>query len=150
MESYSEMKRRQEREYSEFADRSTFAAYNNVQFREGMESMGLDPDKDQDKIYHVVSGVFVLKNRSAEMDKLFDRFQQEKEQAIAADKTGEGFIRGMFECELLDHEYPITEDLTETLDAVGLTPDEVNASEALKNGLRLAVEEVMREYEESM
>lgn len=51
----------------------------------------------------------------------FCRLKEEREAAIAEDKTGDGFIYQMFLCELSNHEYNYTEDVEETLDALGYT-----------------------------
>lgn len=55
------------------------------------------------------------------MHKTFDRLHEELQAAIAQDTTGSGFIYEMFLCELADHEYGYTQDVGETLDALGYT-----------------------------
>ena len=76
-----------------------------------------------------------------------DRHQDERAAAIQADPDGTGFIFQMFRYELANHEYSYTGDLAETLDALGITTDEVNASPALLNGLHLAAKACMAEDE---
>ena len=48
----------------------------------------------------------------------------------------------MFLTELCNHEYSYTGDISETLDALNITAEEVNASAALQNGLKKAVKEI--------
>ena len=48
------------------------------------------------------------------------------------------FIYGMFYSELCNHEYCVTGDLSETLDVLGLTVDEVNDNPAMLNALHKA------------
>ena len=63
--------------------------------------------------------------------------------AIAEDETGEGFIHDMFYFELNNHEYSITYDTTDALEALGLTAEEIAADERLKKGLALAHSQIM-------
>ena len=52
----------------------------------------------------------------------------------------------MFLYELANHEYCITYELEDTLEAVGLTIQEVENSKALKHGLVLAKREYLKMY----
>ena len=67
------------------------------------------------------------------------RVTDEVNEEISADPTGAGFVADMFETELSNHEYIITGDLSETLDACGLTEKEVMETPKLKNGLEIAL-----------
>lgn len=75
------------------------------------------------------------------------RTEKEMQEAIDNDKTGEGFIKEMFKYELANHEYCITYELDDTLDALGLTIEEINNNQALKHGLELARKEYLKSYE---
>ena len=48
-------------------------------------------------------------------------------------------FRSMFETELANHEYCITNDLTDTLEALGYTAEEIEQSPKLKTGLTEAI-----------
>lgn len=65
------------------------------------------------------------------------------EEAIAGDKTGEGFIYQMFLYELNNHEYGYTGDTEEALDALGYTAEEVVADDRLNRGITLAHQKIM-------
>lgn len=83
---------------------------------------------------------------------IFDTFEEneiEMKAAISNDLDGSGFIKDMFRYELANHEYCITYDLEPTLDALGFSADDVNASPALLNGLRLARKEYLAEAEKN-
>lgn len=67
-----------------------------------------------------------------------ERFVKEREDAIAADKTGDGFIYHMFLYEPANHEYCIAFDLEETLNALDLAMEQINADKRLLHGLRKA------------
>ena len=70
--------------------------------------------------------------------------RQELEDAIAGDKTGQGFICDMFLQELRNHEYSYTGDVQETLDALGITAQYMEAVPQLLDGLALACEKAMQ------
>ena len=53
----------------------------------------------------------------------------------------------MFYSELTNHEYGYTRDLTNTLDALGYTIDDINADKRLTKGLYNATRQVEKEYE---
>jgi hypothetical protein len=59
--------------------------------------------------------------------------------AIENDSTGDGFIFQMFNYELSNHEYCISGDVSNTLEALGFTFDEVNADKRLLHGLKKAI-----------
>ncbi|MFI3238751.1 MAG: hypothetical protein R3Y47_12135 [Lachnospiraceae bacterium] len=144
METYSEMKHRQQEEINGFP---IMFAFNDTQFNEGMQKLGLEPS-DTDKIYSLGNtGGFIRKTDSKALDELLTRHEQEMSTNIAKDKTGEGFIFEMFYYELGNHEYIITGDVTETLDALGIEEQEVNDNPALINGLRLAHNKQMETHQ---
>ena len=135
MNEYKELRDRQQAEFNAFP---MFFAFSNKQFAEGMEKLGLRPD-DTDKIYKFGStGGFYRKTDSKALRDMLDRHAGEMDAAIAKDETGEGFIYDMFNYELANHEYCITYDLEPTLDALGLTEDEVLNDERLMRGLEKA------------
>lgn len=133
---YSLMKRKHEKEFNEFP---MMFAFDSRQFEEGMMKLGLTKD-DTDKIYSIGGGGFIRKSDSKALDNLLDRHEDEMKEAIANDKTGEGFIFDMFDYELGNHEYCITYDIGPTLDALDLTYEYVKNNENLLKGLKLAIE----------
>ena len=60
------------------------------------------------------------------------------------DKTGKGFIFDMFLQELENHEYSYTGDVQEALDALGITPQYMEAMPQLMTGLSLACNKAMQ------
>ena len=71
--------------------------------------------------------------------KCFFRHAEEMRIAIENDTTGDGFIYQMFDYELSNHEYIVSGDVSNTLDALGLTHDEVNSDKRLLHGLKKAI-----------
>ena len=134
---YLELKQRQQKEVNDFP----FGfAFSNQQFKEMMEKFGLK-ETDTDKIYSIGAGGYIRKSDSNAFDEMFKRHRKEIEDEIEKDKKGTGFIYSMFRYELANHEYCITYDIERTLDALGLTLDEINKKENLLNGLRKALKE---------
>jgi len=139
---YRALKERQQREVHEFP---FFFAFTDEQFVKGMERFGLAPE-DTDKIYKFGNtGGFYLRDDAARLREMGDRHERERMEAIAADKTGKGYIYQMFRCELANHEFTWTGDLTDTLEALCITVEEINNNPRLRRGLDKAMTDLWRE-----
>ncbi len=132
---YEILKNKQQKEFDAFP---IGAAFNKRQFEEMMEKWGLLPT-DTDKILSIGNGAFIRKTDKDAFLALLRKKKTEMEEAIASDTTGDGFICDMFLYELANHEYCITLNLEDTLDALGLTTEEINEDERLLHGLHKAV-----------
>lgn len=110
-------------------------AFNQKQFDEMMTKWGLTPD-DTDKIYSIGGGGYVRKSDSEAMHKMFKRHELERKMAR---KHGDEYLFEMFNYELANHEYCITHDLTDTLDSLGLTIEEINADPKMADALKRAI-----------
>ena len=142
MNAYAEMKERHQQRVNALPLKFAFGM---KQFREMMESWGLT-ENDTDRIYKMGgTGGFYLREDSSAIYNTFEENEIEMQAAIRNDIDGSGFIRDMFSYELANHEYCVTFDLEPTLDALGLSVDDVNESPALLNGLKLAKEEYLAE-----
>ena len=135
---YSELKERQQQEINAFP---FIWAFNESQLADGMRRLGLDPEKDKDKLCNIGGGGIIRKADADAMRAMFDRHRRELQEAIAADKTGDGFIYDMFYTELANHEYSYTGDVTDAVNACGLTVEQINANPALIHGLKRAADE---------
>lgn len=132
---YLEMKAKHEQEVNDFP---MFFAFSQKQFDEGMKKLGLDPSETK-KIYRLGNtGGYYRKSDSEALKEMFLRHSQEEADAIAADKTGEGFIYDMFNYELANHEYGYTRDPESTLDSLGMTMEQIEANPALLAGWKKA------------
>ena len=143
MNAYQEMKDRQQKEFDAFP---MGAAFSNQQFKNMMEKWGLTVN-DTDKICSIGGGCYIRKTDKEALCALINRLNNEKENAIAADLTGDGFIFDMFVYELANHEYCITYDLEDTLDALGLTAEQINADKRLTHSLNKAIKHYLKNYE---
>ena len=138
---YRALKERQQKEIHEFP---FFFAYNDEQFIQGMKRFGLSIE-DTDKIYKFGdTGGFYLRTDAARLREIGDRHKAERDAAIAADKRGNGYIFHMFRDELINHEFTYTGDLTDTLDALCITVEEINSNPRLRRGLDKAITDIWR------
>lgn len=135
MNKYAELRERQQQEFNSLP---LGFAFNARQFAETMQGWGLDPEKDLDKIYSIGCGGFIQKKDAEQLHTTTARHEAELSAAIAADPTGDGFICDMFRCELDNHEYSYTMDLSDTLEALGYTAENINADKRLLHGLERA------------
>ena len=98
-----------------------FFAFSNAQFEEGMQKLGLN-SSETDKLYKTVGVNSYYKKSDAKMlHSMFNRHQKEMKEARSNDQ----FLYDMFDYELGNHEYCITWDVGPTLEALGLTEEEV-------------------------
>lgn len=140
MESYRELRERQQKEFNELP---LGFAFSMEQFRGMMEEWGgLDPEKDQDKLYQIPGGGFIQKKDHKHFHEVADRHAAELEAAKKSDTDGTGFLYQMFLYELDNHEYGYTGDLEDTLDCLGLTWEELKASPAMLKALDKASAEI--------
>ncbi len=140
MNAYKQLKDKHQKEMDAFP---LGAAFSKEQFEEMMRKWGLTVN-DMDKICSLGCGCFIRKSDKEHFHEMSARFKKEMQDAIDADRTGDGFIRDMFLYELANHEYCITLDYEETFDALGLTEEQVAADERLLRGLLEAREEYIK------
>ena len=131
MSKYTELKSKHQKEVDAFP----FGfAFSQKQFDEMMSKWGLTPD-DTDKIYKIGGGGYIRKSDSEAMENMFARHEAERKAAM----QDEEFAFEAFNYELGNHEYCITGELDDTLDALGLTINEVNTDPKLANALKRAI-----------
>jgi hypothetical protein len=131
IESYQELKARQQKEVDGFE--GIFFAFNNKQFSEGMEKIGLT-ENQKDKIYSLGgTGGFILKERSKALHEMLDRHSVELKQ----NRKDRKFLLEALTYELKNHEYCITHSVTEALDSLGLEIKDVDG-EILKQACKMA------------
>lgn len=136
-ESYQAMRERHQREVNAFPMKW---AFTDAQFEKGMRELGLEPWQT-DEVIGIGGGGFIRKSDKQAFTGLFARQRRELEAAIAED-TG-GFAYDMFMRELGNHEYVITGDLSDTLDACGLSAEQINNDPKLRKALARAIKDYM-------
>lgn len=145
MNQYSALKQKHEKEVNEFP---MVFAFDNNQFNEAMEKLGFSANT-RDYVGNVVSiggGGFIKKTDSVALHELLDKHENERVAAIESDETGDGFIYDMFYYELCNHEFCITWDVTDTLNALGMSIEDINADEKLKQSLNKAKKAAGKDY----
>lgn len=106
-----------QRAWDKFVDESAFFAFDEKQFEEGLDELHVT-EKD---IVRAGYGMFVLKDKIDGLHQLSESSDREMKEGM----KDRDFVYDMFRYELANHEYCITGDYTETLDALNLTMDEV-------------------------
>ena len=140
METYKQMKDRHQAEVNALP---LAFAFSRDQYRERLAKWSItEEEAEAGAIVGIGGGGFI---RSSDRDLVigtFERIHDEEQAAIKADQDGTGYIYEMFLTELANHEYSYTGDIMETLEALNITADDLENSEALRNGLKKAVKEI--------
>ena len=131
MENYTDLKIRQAKELNDFE--GIFFAFNNEQFKEGMEKIGLTIE-DTKQISSLGAGGYIHKDRSEAFHAMFGRHAEEKKTR----KQEEKFLFDSLVYELNNHEYCITLDTADTLNALGYNKEDLDPKI-----LKKAITEVM-------
>lgn len=131
MSKYTELKSKHQAEVNAFP----FGfAFNKDQYDEMMAKWGLKPT-DRSQIIYMDGGCFVRKSDYEAMKEMFDRHEAERKTAMQDDE----YLFQMFNYELANHEYSYTYELDDTLDALGLTIEEINANPTMADALKRAI-----------
>lgn len=133
--SYVTLRYRQQDEYNAFPK---FFAGSRDQWVNGMTHLRLLPTDT--RMVASIGGNWFIRNSDLEsFNDMLRRHKQEIKSGISEDGSGRGFILDMFNTELAKNNYRLTWDLKPTLDFLGLTVADLNASPALAMGLRKAI-----------
>lgn len=144
MNAWQELREKQQAEVNAFP---IHFAFGIDQINRKIAKLNLDPEHYQDQIYGIGAGGFVLKEDYPALLEMFKRHQTEREEAIAADATGDGIIFDMFYTELVNHEYGYTGIFGDTLEHLGYSMADIEADPRLKLGLEKAAKKIMGEDE---
>lgn len=135
MNAYVAMKRRHQNEINSFP---IAFAFGRQQIAAAMKKLGLEPT-DTEKVVSIHgNGDILRKTDIPAYLEMMKRHRTEMNEAIAADKSGRGFIFDMFKYELENHDYSWTQDPEDALDALGITYEDLENSDALMNGFKSA------------
>lgn len=147
MNMYMEMKKKHQEEISSFP--MEFAC-DEKQFKEAMKNLGLT-ENDRDKVASLYGcGDIMRKEDIPKLIALGEKHWAEMEEKIAEDKTGDGFIFDMFDTELANHEYGYTQDPSDAIEALGLTPEIIRGNKAMLHGFKRACKEQRDRYSNQM
>lgn len=140
METYKQMK---DRHQSEVNALPLAFAFSHDRYLERLAEWNItEEEANNGAIIGIGGGGFI---RSSDRDLVistFERIRAEEEAAIAADTTGDGYIYQMFLYELNNHEFSYTQDVDDTLTALGISEEDLTANEALLHGLNNAIKTI--------
>ena len=139
MNKYRKLKEQHAKAFNEFPK---FFAFNDKQFEEGMKSLGLSKD-DTDKIYSMGYGGYYKKEDAPKLREMNEKLHREMKEAM----EDEQFLYDMFYEELANHEFCITYEYDDTLDACGLTLEEVKSNEKMLRALKKAKDDYLANVE---
>jgi len=108
-------------------------AFGNEQFKEMLKEMNTTIDN----VVSIGAGGYILEK---DVKKYINLLKWAKNFRKKARKSEE-YIVEMFRTELDNHEYGYTRDVTEALDALGLTLETINSDPKLLKGFELALAE---------
>jgi len=121
MESYTQLKKRHEKEFSEL--KGVFFAFSTEQFFRGIKSIGLDPkDYDKDYLVRFAMGSYCLASTYPQLQELVDK--HEKEMNLLKNDP-ERFVKALV-YELQNHEYCYSYETDDSLEVFGLTNETVD------------------------
>lgn len=129
--SYKEMKKDHQKETNAFP---MCFAFSDKQFVEGMKKLGLNPE-DTDKVYSLGSGGFYRRTDAETLYEMFERHEND----LRSGMQDKGFAFEAFSYELRNHEFVVTGSVTDALDALDLTYDDVQNNPMWKQELQNAI-----------
>lgn len=136
---YADLRERQQKEFDSFP---CFYAFNDSQFKEGMQTLGVSSEND---LVLGVGGMFYRKSDAKKLHNLLDRMDSEKQEAFKDD----AFLLDAIKYEMANLEYCITHDDDEVVSALGLSSDEVAQDSRMSKIFLKARKEYLKEYERS-
>lgn len=111
-------------------------AFNQKQFNEMMIKWGLKPT-DIREILSIGGGGYIRRTDADAFKEMMGRHKIQMKMAMK--KNEDDFLFHMFNYELANHEYCITYELDDTLDALDLTIEEINSNPTMADALKRAI-----------
>lgn len=99
-------------------------AFSNSQLQEGLNKLGVN----KSEVISIGGGGFIRKSDKQNFHDLLDNFDEKLDENLEDDE----FVLQMFKYEMGNHEYCITYDDEEVIEACGLDLDRFNSSERLR------------------
>lgn len=123
---YQELKQKHTDEFSAIP---VIWAFSDKQMAEGLAKHGLTTSKeDLGKICSIGGGGYMLKTEAPKLKETINRHCQEMDEAF----NDPVFLKEALRYELSNHEFCITYDHTDTLDALGLSRDDPRVKAVIK------------------
>ena len=145
MNLYKVLKDKQQARMDDFLYQYAFFAFSNEQFDRGLAKLGVAETDAEEKIRSFGSGGFVLATKAKDLMQIVNQSVEEQAQAVADPETGKQFAFDMFYYELLNHEFQLTMNSAETLQALGYTWNDLKKNPVLNEALRLAQAKIIED-----
>lgn len=119
-------------------------AFGKEQTDKLMEKLNIKNDEEQkEKCFGIFGGLAFKKDKEMILN-TFKRHNEELKENLKDDE----FLKSAFRYEMSNHEYIITYDITDTLNALNITLDEYHNSERMKKLFKEAKEDYIKSMEE--
>ena len=138
MSKYSTFKKSKQQKVDEFP---MMFAFSQEQLEEGKARLGVTDNKE---LLSIGAGGFIRKSDREEFDNLFIQLDKE----LAENLNDDEFLYEAFLYELANHEYCYSWDLTDSLDVLGLTVEQVKADDRMYSILKKAIVQYKEDMEE--
>ena len=129
MSKYSIFKRAKQQKVNEFP---MMFAFSKEQLEEGKAKLGVTDNKE---LLSIGAGGFIRKSDKNEFDNLFIQIDKELSENLNDDE----FLYDAFLYEIANHEYCYSCDLTDSLEVLGLTVEQVRADNRMNSILNKAI-----------
>ena len=131
--SYEEYRKQRQQEFNEISNKYIFYAFSDAQFKDGLKKFNLTTNKeDLDKLCDIGYGGYMLKDGKQELENFVNG------DALKEHMKNLKFAISAFEYELGNHEYILTYDMTDTLEALDLSFDDLEKNAILNIASRIA------------
>ena len=138
MSKYSAFKKSKQQKVDEFP---MMFAFSQEQLEEGKARLGVTDNKE---LLSIGAGGFIRKSDREEFDNLFIQLDKE----LAENLNDDEFLYEAFLYELANHEYCYSWDLTDSLDVLGLTVEQVKADDRMYSILKKALVQYKEDMED--
>ena len=138
MSKYSTFKKSKQQKVDEFP---MMFAFSQEQLEEGKARLGVTDNKE---LLSIGAGGFIRKSDREEFDNLFIQLDKE----LAENLNDDEFLYEAFLYELANHEYCYSWDLTDSLDVLGLTVEQVKADDRMYSILKKAIVQYKEDMED--
>lgn len=127
---YNELRERQQKEINSILNKYAFFAFNEDQFREGLDKL----NATEADLRQIPGGGYILKDHGEELYNAAKRAHEE----IRAAMNNKDFAVSAFRAELRNHEYSYTNDPGEAIEALGYSAEDIESNSMLKEALATA------------
>tara|TARA_E500000318_G_C3405500_1_gene151466 strand:+ start:58 stop:471 length:414 start_codon:yes stop_codon:yes gene_type:complete len=119
---YHQLKAKHQKGYNELSEaQGVFYAFSDNQFKEGLQKLGLTEETAKDKLTSIGGGGFMLSDKVQSIVDYSEKTYNEMQEAL----KGEEFLLEALTYELCNHEYCITGDSRDALQALGLEAKDI-------------------------